>query len=119
MPESVARKFLYGTGVRQRGPTSWYAQFRSRRPEQGLRGAVVAGRFLRSVREGDVARVAMKALYDRGLRPPGLTELCVALAEDDLGARVRIFAWKDAVAICEEGIRASSGGPPPYEPCSA
>lgn len=111
VPLAVARKYLYGAAKKPLGAGSWYEQIRALNPDAALRGAVVAARTLRSLGYGDEALVAVKALWSRRLRTPGLTEMYAALEEDNLGGATRLVSLRGALRVCDIGLKTGTGKP--------
>jgi hypothetical protein len=79
-------------------------------PDAALRGAVVAARTLRSLGDGSRALVAVKALWQKILRTPGLTEIYAAIEEDNPSGGALISAIQRAEAVRDAGIAACAAG---------
>lgn len=110
VPKSVAVKYLFGEQTKPLGKLSTYDRFRLVHPDAALRGAVVAARTLRSLGDGARALVAAKALWQRGVRTPGLTEIYAAIEEDNPSGGALIAAIERAKAVCDVGIAACADG---------
>lgn len=110
VPKAVAVKYLFGAQTRPLGKLSTYDRFRELHPEAALRGAVVAARTLRSLGEGSQALVAVKALWQKGLRTPGFTEIYAAIEEDNTSGGGLTAAIARAKAVCDEGIASGAMG---------
>ena len=104
VPLAVAEKYLFGISVRPIGKGSTYEQFRALHADAALRGAVVAARTLRSLGQGSRALTAVKALWGKGLRGPGLTELFAAIEEGNPSRGLLTAAIERARDVCDEGL---------------
>ncbi len=110
VPKTVAVKYLFGAQSKPLGKLSTYDHFRELHPDAALRGAVVAARTLRSLGEGSRALVAVKALWQKGLRTPGLTEIYAAIEEDNSSGGPQNAATERAKTVCDEGLGARVAG---------
>jgi DNA polymerase III epsilon subunit-like protein len=108
VPRSVAAKYLFGAQTRPLGKLSTYDRFREIHPDAALRGAVVAARTLRSLGDGPRAMVAVKALWHKDRRTPGLTEIYAAIEEDNPSGGTLIGAIGRARAVCDDASRHAS-----------
>ena len=107
VPLAVAEKYLFGISVRPIGKGSTYEQFRALHADAALRGALVAARTLRSLGQGSRALAAVKTLWGKGLRGPGLTELYAAIEEDNPSRGALVAALERARDVCDEGLSTS------------
>ena len=110
VPLSVAVKYLFGAQAKPLGKLSTYDQFRERHPDAALRGAVVAARTMRSLGQKQRALVGVKALWEMGLRGPGLTEIYAALEEDNIEGDPLSEAIERAKTVCDVGLESKSDG---------
>ena len=110
VPLDVARKYLFGTQQKPLGVLCSYTKLSKLCGDAALRGAVVAARTMRSLGDGERALVAVRALWKKGWRTPGLTEIYAALEEDNFAGIERVEALRKACAICDEGLAVAGSG---------
>lgn len=108
LPLGNATAYLTGDAKSPLTGKSGWARIHGLAPEAADGFVVTLARDLRQHGRTNLARPAIVKLWKSGVRTPYLTATYASIAEDDKATRDKLTVFREAEAICVEGLAAST-----------